>query len=171
MANAKGIFIPFHWIDEIFINDEGIYDEEYGKEVAMYLLQALKAKGTGEEIKEPEDRYIKAIVRGYLQQEETMQQKMNIFTNNKKGSLSDKELDDLLCQFCLEEKSGKEIVEILNTNYGCNYKDTSFIYRRPGWKKGQQLKSAEISKNSEKEKSAEISFSAENNKKSAEYFF
>ena len=171
MANAKGIFIPYHWIDEIFINDEGEYDENYGKEVAMYLLLALKAQATGEEIKEPNDRYIKAIVRGYLQQEETMQQKMNIFTNNKKGSLSDKELDELLCQFYLEEKSGKEIVEILNTNYGCNYKDTSFIYRRPGWKKGQQLKSAEISKKSAEKNQSNTTFSAENNKKSVKYSF
>lgn len=87
-----------------------MYDEEYGKEVAMYLLQGLKSQNLGEEIRWPKDRYIKAIVRGYLQQEETMQQKMNIFTNNKKGSLSDQEIDDLICKMYLEGKKAEEIV-------------------------------------------------------------
>lgn len=42
------------------------------------------------EIQWPKDRYIKAIIRGYVQQEVQMQKNMNIFTNNKKGNLSDK---------------------------------------------------------------------------------
>lgn len=163
MAEAKGILIPYHWIDEISINDEGQKDEEYSREVAWELLKALKAQNTGMEIQWPKDRYIKAIIRGYVQQEVQMQKNMNIFTNNKKGNLSDKQLEDLLYHFYLEDKKAKEIVEILNHEYGCNYKDHSFIYKNKGWLKGKEKKN--------QQKKSEQNFSAENEKKSVEYNF
>jgi len=35
MAEAvKGMLIPYHWVDEIAINDEGEVDEDYSREVA-----------------------------------------------------------------------------------------------------------------------------------------
>lgn len=135
MANLKSFLFPYHWIDEIFINDEGQYDEEYGKEVIMYLLQALKSRNEGKEIRWPKDRYLKAIVRGYLQQEETMQERVVAFTNNKKGTLTDEELDDVIYKLHSDKKTAKQIVDILNKDYGCDYQDASFIYKREGWKR------------------------------------
>ena len=165
MAEAKGMYIPYHWVDEIAINDEGKVDIEYSREVAWELLKALKAQGTGEQIDWPQDRYLKAIIRGYLQQERTMQSGMQIFTNNKKGNLSDKELEDLLYRFRLEGKQGPEIVKILNNQYGCSYKDHSFIYRNKGWKNAKPLKETD------QLNSAESDGSAENEENSVKYDF
>lgn len=167
MAEAvKGMLIPYHWIDEIAINDEGKVDENYSKEVAWQLLKALKAQGKGEEIQWPEDRYIKAIVRGYVQQEQQMQKNMQNFTNNKKGGLSDKQLDDLIYKLASQGKDAPSIYKILIENYECTYKNHDFIYRRKGWKKWKQ---DEIQLKQRKEENPQNS--AENKENSVKYVF
>ena len=167
MAEAvKGMYIPYHWVDEIAINDEGVIDEEYSREVAWELLKALKAQAKGQEIQWPKDRYLKAIIRGYLQQEKTMQKSMQTFTNNKKGGLSDKEFNDLIYKLALEGKDGPAIYKILTEQYGCTHKSEDFIYKKAAWKQAKadriQLKEAEnnIQENS-----------AENEENSGKYVF
>lgn len=157
MAEAKGILIPYHWVDEISLNEDGEKDVEYSREVAWELLKVLKAQNTGEEIEWPKDRYIKAIIRGYAQQEKQMQNKINLYTNNKKGILTDKELNDLLYHFYLEGKTAKEVVEILNSQYNCNYKDSSFVYKNKGWLKGKEEKNNFQYENTDPSDSADFS--------------
>ena len=176
---AKGMFIPYHWIDEIAINDEEKIDENYSREVAWELLKALKAYGKGEEIKWPEDRYIKAIVRGYVQQEQQMQKNIHSFTNNKKGRLSDKEIDDLIYKLAYQGKDAPVIYKILTENYECTYKNYDFIYRREGWKKWKrdeiQLKNKIQLKTSDQLNSVDSAenkdFPAENQENSVKYVF